>query len=138
MSKLGFAILFALIPTLLLAQSSDPVEGDWRKAMIGVFGAIVPYAQGRIVVVLLDWIKKTYAWLDGQSSWVKELSVIILNGIPIFLGSYLGIPGLVGLDQWDYAIAGTVLSSAISFGVKAGSKSKVLEKQIEQINVSKE
>lgn len=130
MNKILF-LLLVVFPQCLVAQSATaPLVGDWRGALVGVVGAVVPYVQARIVVHLLDWIKKTYVWVDKQKGWVKELMVVLLNAAPIFIGSYLGLPNLVGLDQWDYAVAGTVLSSAISFGVKAGAKSKALESKM--------
>lgn len=137
-NKLLSALLVALIPLAVFAQDtavavSPVVAGDWRKAMFGAAGALLPYIQARVVVVLMDWIKRTYAWVDAQAGITKELMVVLLNAVPVFLSSYLGIPGLVGLDQWDYTIAGTVLSSAVSFGVKAGAKSKALENKLSRL-----
>lgn len=130
MRYLVIALMMLGSAAALGAQDTQLKENTLNTAILGMVGAILPYAQGRAVMYLLDWIKKTYAWVDSQTGWVKEVMVVLLNAVPVFLSSYLGIPDLVGLQQWDYTIAGTVLSSAISFSVKAGVKSKALETRI--------
>lgn len=51
---------------------------------------------GAVASVLFQWIKRTWATVDGLNAWTKRLVIFVAGSLLVWVGSLLGVP--IGLE----------------------------------------
>lgn len=86
---------------------------DWQTLLIG----LIPVFAGAVTSFVMTGLRKVSTWVNAQSSWIKQLIVLLIAFGVTQLSGLLGLQLPADALMWGSDVVNTVITALLSFGV---------------------